>query len=864
MTPDVHRSRGPEHTTRSLDDMLRGKEYSSSTISLAAVITDRAIVETNIIAALTSIHRPGDSSAPLLVRKRFSSQGETTYDVIKGLHTAVTLKNIGEKSIEAKVYSETDISNDQLVDLRLKAAAESRKSLHFARFATYIIEGFADTPFAQKGITVEQAFEWSRPQLISPYGTRGVVDETELTALRKWVEAKAQACNMNVTSLQRNIIIPASKTDPDLVRETRNPGQGNTKKIEISPDHIELISTLFPGSTNYSLQRFLAEAAAKNSFSARELKELLTQMEHVLSKETLIEGIRTELRTAAAENTSLKQQMKNTTSKINLLHMQIAALQSRIKSSPTNKTVNSLIDQVEKLTQERNEARQEAAAAQKANKDFAAVRRKDDKERQQLTKAIDAAKQTTAELIARRVEDQARIAAFEEVLPHVLLDKARELETTNATIFETTQDRDTARNEAQNAVQRITELTAQIEQLTATNDDHPIVRRLREELIVAEQKKILADATIVNLRIKVTEATALPELEAANEKIANNERFIQNLQEQLLSRNNIISGLQSEIDRLNSQLAKMKLTPQRNRATDAEIQRLQTTIKRLTRALTLVVKKAEKMEKQFAGLNRKNTQLTQTNQRLKERGGVDRSPRPTTRTKEPANKSTTVYTATTEQKEETSTQPEINWEKVRYHPKTEGTEEWFYNFPLTAGEYKKVTKMIDDAARSVFPTELITQWETLRNELKFKTAEGFATGFDAIHQGISKRITEIAKLMKLSKDNHAFAFLSASFYASSFEESDAVDLKLMQNVHASLYEYQYQHGLSRTGEPLQLALYANRTDPNINQIYQLLIKPDVAITVLSKVQDHAKQYKTYHGDLRNIFAFRMLGIKNEY
>ncbi len=248
-------------------ELLAGKEYTHRRIASKDIETASAVVD----EAVLKVHAL--SLSPLIVREHPRIDNTTSYDVITGFHTAVAAKRQQHETIPAFVYPYESLQDDDVTELRVRAAVNGNPTLRNARLATTLIEAFSQTPFATNGVSVEHALEWIRPN-VTEGNRKGLLTPDELAEVKAWAKRMTQAAEMTSLSLLTNIVSPACKSDLEIVRQARSLGRGKraTPGI-ITYDQLSIIATAFPH--DYAQQKELIKKASQEALSALKVRDLV-------------------------------------------------------------------------------------------------------------------------------------------------------------------------------------------------------------------------------------------------------------------------------------------------------------------------------------------------------------------------------------------------------------------------------------------------------------------------------------------------------------------------------------------------------------------------------------------------------------
>lgn len=192
----------------------------------------------------------------------------------------------------------------------------------------------------------------------------------------------------------------------------------------------------------------------------------------------------------------------------------------------------------------------------------------------------------------------------------------------------------------------------------------------------------------------------------------------------------------------------------------------------------------------------------------------------------------------------------MDWSTVTYNSTTEGGAGWFG----PTADLKKVTKMIHDAAKGVFPED----GDAMLPYLQYKQRGGFADGYSAIHSGIAKNVNTVAQELNLASDSPEFVFLAASFYLLSATNIDGFPDESRDRLANAVPQYIEKNNLEKKAPYLEILPYVDLQESRIRKI----------LTALSQAQfedysirESLTSHKLSHHEIEDFFRFKVLGIR---
>lgn len=240
------------------------------TISLDRVLTEASIIDISHVKDLAdSMAGKRGQLSSIVVRAR-EEDGQIVYDIIDGFHRSAGKKMMGEKEIDAKVVY--GCSDEELFDLRILAAS-SVKSVQFPRVAEWITKLYATTGWAEKGLSVAQAFNLALND--SERSRVANLTTIEVKEIKAWAKAKSEIWGRSLSNVHQILRI-VEDADPELVKQVRYQGGGKDRKRAITPQRLQAVVNTFPGRSNFPVQRVLLDYVAENRLSEKETETLVT------------------------------------------------------------------------------------------------------------------------------------------------------------------------------------------------------------------------------------------------------------------------------------------------------------------------------------------------------------------------------------------------------------------------------------------------------------------------------------------------------------------------------------------------------------------------------------------------------------
>lgn len=177
-------------------------------IPISSIYIEKAIIDESHAEELgKSMTSDRGQISPITVRARLEN-GSIKYDITDGFHRTLGAKKKGFSEIKAVVVYGCD--DEEMYDLRI-LAVNSVQSIQFARLIQWIQLCFENSPFANIGITVSQAFAIASNDSERSYSAKLSAEETK--ELKDWVKEKAEIWGKPIVSIYQDLRI-ANISDP--------------------------------------------------------------------------------------------------------------------------------------------------------------------------------------------------------------------------------------------------------------------------------------------------------------------------------------------------------------------------------------------------------------------------------------------------------------------------------------------------------------------------------------------------------------------------------------------------------------------------------------------------------------------------
>lgn len=216
-------------------------------IPVGNIIYEGAIIDTNHVKSLAdSMSGDRGQISPITVRAREIRPGLIAHDVIDGFHRSAALSALGkDEAIAVVMYGCPD---EEFFDLRV-LAANSVRSVQFARVAKWMQSSFAQTEWAKKGLSLSQVFSLV---ISDTTGQKLHLSPEESARAKAWVIEKSEKWHKSVPTIWSEMRA-IEVADPELVSQVRIKGGGHKGKGVLSPARFMAVVTKLPHE--YELQQ---------------------------------------------------------------------------------------------------------------------------------------------------------------------------------------------------------------------------------------------------------------------------------------------------------------------------------------------------------------------------------------------------------------------------------------------------------------------------------------------------------------------------------------------------------------------------------------------------------------------------------
>lgn len=236
-------------------------------IKIAQVQTEHALVDELHAQELgASMRLRRGQLTPITVRARLAERRGVVYDVIDGFHRTEGKRQNGDPDINATVVY--GCSDEEMYDLRILAASSVR-SVQFARIAQWITNSYSITPWAEKGISVTQAFNIAYQDSVSTNLT-DQVSRDDIGELKGWIKNKCDRWGRPMGSVRIELQLVAN-SDPFLVKQVRSTSGGREAETTVTQLKLGTVVKAFPGEENYPIQRAILAFAIGNKIKVPEI-----------------------------------------------------------------------------------------------------------------------------------------------------------------------------------------------------------------------------------------------------------------------------------------------------------------------------------------------------------------------------------------------------------------------------------------------------------------------------------------------------------------------------------------------------------------------------------------------------------------
>lgn len=229
------------------------------------IVQEEVVIDENHAKSLAeSMKGPRGQISPMTVRARLLEDTyDIHYDVIDGFHRAAGLMLI--KRDTAKCVVVYGCSDEELFDLRV-LAANSVRSVQFARVAKWMQNSFKNSEWADKGLSLSQIF---RIAVANSSRSNLGISPKEAKRAKEWVAEKTKKWNKPIGTIYQDIR-SVEQAAPDIVAQVRIGGGGHEGKGILSPARFKAIVAHLAYEENFDLQRKVVKAVVDHNILAEE------------------------------------------------------------------------------------------------------------------------------------------------------------------------------------------------------------------------------------------------------------------------------------------------------------------------------------------------------------------------------------------------------------------------------------------------------------------------------------------------------------------------------------------------------------------------------------------------------------------
>jgi|GEM_PF-3896029 len=243
---------------------LEGKRHEM--IDVDNVIIDESLVdESHKKELVKSMSGKRGQISPITVRARLNDNGIVVYDIIDGFHRGAGFKDAGIDKVDAVVLY--GCSDEEMYDLRV-LAANSVKSVKFARISTWMQGSYKRSEWCEKGFSLSQILALA---VQNSSGVKLKLSKEEASRAKNWAKEKTQKWGKTLGSILQDVYI-IENADPALISRVRTTGGGSRGRGVLSPARLRSIVNVFP--KDYQTQNFLAGLVINKNLNAEEIFEI--------------------------------------------------------------------------------------------------------------------------------------------------------------------------------------------------------------------------------------------------------------------------------------------------------------------------------------------------------------------------------------------------------------------------------------------------------------------------------------------------------------------------------------------------------------------------------------------------------------
>lgn len=279
----------PRYTGLDPIDLLRNKiETTRMEFVPVRLIVQEAVIidDTHANSLAESMRGSRGQISPMTVRARELEGSENIhYDIIDGFHRAQALMLIG--SDNAKCVVVYGCGDEELFDLRV-LAANSVRSVQFARVAKWMQNSFQNSEWFGRGLTLSQIFGL----VVSDSNRSNLgLSRDEVARAKLWAASKSKIWNRPTGSIYLDIRT-VEQAPPDIVSQVRI-GQGTHggNRGALTPARLKSIVSYLGGEENFNLQRRVVSVVLAQNILAQEAGILAREVDKHKNEPARLEEI---------------------------------------------------------------------------------------------------------------------------------------------------------------------------------------------------------------------------------------------------------------------------------------------------------------------------------------------------------------------------------------------------------------------------------------------------------------------------------------------------------------------------------------------------------------------------------------------
>jgi len=255
-------------------------------IQVERIISEGSIVDEDHVEELESDLSTGQKE-PIWVRARLDEAGNLVYDIVDGYHRTDVFRSVGASLIEARIsFGMTD---EELYDQRVKAAARSAKAVKFARTIILMQNSFHESKwYLEYGLKLSQILSFAASVKSQEPGKNLLSPELGREAI-EWAKQKIAVWGGSITTISQQIRC-AEDSFPEIIQQVRSlDGGGHEGDGVLNRD--KFVAMVDELGQNLQLQRSMVAIIKEHNLNSAQTRVVASALALIEKQPDLIRMI---------------------------------------------------------------------------------------------------------------------------------------------------------------------------------------------------------------------------------------------------------------------------------------------------------------------------------------------------------------------------------------------------------------------------------------------------------------------------------------------------------------------------------------------------------------------------------------------